>query len=78
MAEQHNWLSLQWEETQFGQALLGGGISSETLEEWSKDPQVELPEGGKGSIFDTLEDLDSNECLAKMIELNQLKDMDMI
>mmetsp|Transcript_20858 Transcript_20858/g.29440 ORF Transcript_20858/g.29440 Transcript_20858/m.29440 type:complete len:355 (+) Transcript_20858:230-1294(+) len=78
LAEQHNWLSLQWEETQFGQALLGGGISSETLEEWSKDPQVELPEGGKGSIFDTLEDLDSNECLAKMIELNQLKDMDMI
>mmetsp|Transcript_22413 Transcript_22413/g.34552 ORF Transcript_22413/g.34552 Transcript_22413/m.34552 type:complete len:406 (-) Transcript_22413:116-1333(-) len=78
LAEQNNWLSLDWGETQFGKALIDGGLSTETLKEWSKDPQVELAEGGKGSIFDALEDLDAPECLAKMIELNQLKDMDTI
>jgi hypothetical protein len=33
---------------------------------------VELPDGGKGSVFDTLEDMDASECLQKIVELYNL------
>lgn len=30
-----------------------------------------MPDGGKGSIFDALEDLDALECLAKAVKISK-------
>ena len=56
----------------FGKALLDAGLSKETIADWSVDPRVNLPGGEKGSVFDTLEDMDVDDCLAKLVELNKL------
>jgi nucleoside diphosphate kinase len=70
LAEKSNWLKRSVEETDFGKALLGKGLSIETIKEWSVDPRVHLPEGGQGSVFDALEDMDAADCLTKLIEIN--------
>merc|ERR1712086_830958 len=50
----------------------GNGISAETIKAWSVDPQVTLPGGDKkGSLFDSVEDMDADACLAKLIEVNK-------
>ncbi len=48
------------------------GLSRATIEAWSVDPRINLPDGTSGSIFDALEDLDVEPCLALMMELNEL------
>merc|ERR1719498_1028806 len=60
-----NWLSVPLEEDPFAQAMLAAGIPKETVEAWTKDPQVPIGDGKKGSIFDALEDMNSSDCLAK-------------
>ncbi len=35
------------------------------MKEWSVDPQVKFA-GGKSSLFDLLEDMDSTACVAKL------------
>merc|ERR1719247_3985901 len=45
--------------------MLGAGIPKETIEAWTKDPQVDIGGGKKGSLFDALEDMNSSDCLAK-------------
>merc|ERR1712100_910880 len=35
------------------------------VEAWTKDPQVPIGDGKKGSIFDAFEDMNSSDCLAK-------------
>lgn len=65
LAERNNWLGVPFAEDSFGKELLDAGISEETLTAWSVDPAVEF-EGVKKSIFDTLEDMDSDACLVKM------------
>ena len=73
LAEKSNWLKRSVEQDSFGQALLDAGLSKETIEAWSVDPQVTLtPGGGKGSVFDALEDMDVEACLAKLVQLNDL------
>ena len=72
LAEKVNWLKKSVEQDAFGKALLGAGLSKETIEAWSVDPQVTLPGAGKGSVFDALEDMDVEECLAKLVALNDL------
>ena len=72
LAEKSNWLNKKVEEDSFGKALLDAGLSIDTINDWSVDPRVELPEGGKGSVFDALEDMDVDNCLAKLVELNGL------
>lgn len=67
-----NWLQHKIDKDPFGKALLDSGVPKKTIEAWSVDPQVNIPGGDKGSIFDYLEDLDADECLAKMIELSKL------
>lgn len=64
LAERMNWLKTPVEEDVFGARLLSAGVSEETIKAWSVDPQVK----GKG-LFDTLEDMDSDECVAKAVEL---------
>jgi nucleoside diphosphate kinase len=66
LAEQLNWLNRSVSEQPFGAALLGSGLSEETLLAWSKDPQVELKAGGKGSLFDQVEDQSVDECLTTL------------
>ena len=58
----------------FAMALLKyGGISKETILEWSKDPQIILNDDGeRGSIFDALEDMDVLECYHKLVQLNEI------
>lgn len=46
--------------------------------EWSVDPRVTQVDGSLGSVFDALEDLDVDACLAKLVELNELNSNDLI
>jgi len=64
MAERLNWLGVSLEDDAFGQAMLSSGVPKETIMKWTKDPQVPF-DGKKGSLFDLLEDLDYDDCLAK-------------
>ena len=61
-----NWLKVTPQSDELGKKMLNAGISNETIEKWSVDPQVK----GK-SIFDQLEDLDSDDCVKKAAELNK-------
>ncbi|KAL1528534.1 hypothetical protein AB1Y20_009877 [Prymnesium parvum] len=64
LAERLNWLGAKLEDDPFGKAMLESGIPKDTIMKWTKDPQVSF-EGKKSSLFDLLEDLDYDECLAK-------------
>jgi len=72
LAEKCNWLGASIETDGFAKALMDSGLSKKTIEEWSVDPRVNLPGGEKGSVFDALEDLNVDDCLAKLVELNGL------
>jgi len=65
MAERNNWLGVALDQDPFAQALMTAGISKETIAAWTKDPQVDIGEGKKGSLFDALEDMNASDCLAK-------------
>jgi len=72
-AERNNWLGVPIKKDSFGTSLLAAGLSEEMIKEWSVDPQVVIEHvGKKGSIFDQLEDLDSKDCLQKVLELANL------
>jgi len=71
-AEKNNWIGLKIGADRFSKALLSNGVSSKTIKNWSVDPRVNLPEGGEGSVFDTLEDMDVDDCLKRLIELNKI------
>ena len=64
LAERLNWMGAKLEDDPFGKAMLASGISKDTIMAWTKDPQVAY-EGKKASLFDLLEDLDYDDCLAK-------------
>ena len=66
LAEKMNWLKITPEKDLFGQKLIKAGITHETIKAWSIDPQVK----GK-SLFDQLEDTDSNECVTRAVALNK-------
>eukprot|EP00984_Skeletonema_dohrnii_P029466 scaffold20123_cov106-Skeletonema_dohrnii-CCMP3373.AAC.6 len=72
LAEKCNWLGASVDTDGFGKALLDAGLSKKTIAEWSVDPRVTQAGGEKGSVFDALEDMDVEECLAKLVELNGL------
>lgn len=49
----------------FGKQLIAAGVCAKTIEQWSIDPQVTYgPTSIQASLFDTLEDLDADKCLA--------------
>jgi len=68
MCERLNWLGAELKEDSFGSALLAAGIPAETILAWTKDPQVQY-KGEKASLFDSLEDVNSDECLARCCEI---------
>jgi hypothetical protein len=78
LAEKINWLGKDSTTDPFGAALLKAGLSTATIKEWSVDPRVTMPDGSMGSIFDSLEDSDASDCLAKMVEINALNAGDVI
>jgi replication factor A1 len=67
-----NWLGAKAERDAWGKALLDAGVKLKTIKDWTLDPQVTY--GPKlspvtKSIWDTLEDMDSQECLDKCAEV---------
>merc|ERR1719263_850341 len=53
------------ENDSFGHVLLKAGITTSTIEAWSKDPQVTFgPIPMTKSLFDSLEDTDADKCAA--------------
>jgi len=74
-AERNNWLGVPVHSDVFSAQLLDVGVSVETIEAWSVDPQVLIGDGAKASIFDQLEDLDSAECLLEIERLHKLSQL---
>ncbi|KAL7578315.1 hypothetical protein ACA910_012726 [Epithemia clementina (nom. ined.)] len=72
LAEKMNWLGKAVGDYSFGRAILAAGVAKKTVEEWSVDPRVTLPDGSQCSLFDALEDLDVADCLEKLKEVNKL------
>jgi hypothetical protein len=70
LAERMNWLGADAPGDVFGKELIAAGVSQETIKAWSVDPAVTHPEG-KGSVFDLLEDLDADACLAKCLAIER-------
>ena len=48
----------------FGSKLIEAGVSADTIRAWSVDPQVK----GK-SLFDQLEDMNTDDCIKKSVDL---------
>jgi len=78
LAERSNWLAGSIADDPFGKEMLAKGIPEATIKKWSSDPQVPYDaetakETGKakGSIFDALEDLDYEACLAKCVAISR-------
>merc|ERR1719502_1990435 len=70
LAERLNWVGAKLEDDEFGKSMLKAGISEKWITAGCVDPQVLLDaDGNKGSLFDSVEDMDSNDCLAKLSEL---------
>jgi len=73
LAERLNWLGASVSSDPFGKALLDAGVPEQTIKNWSVDPQVVY--GGasmpiKASLFDSLEDTDADQCLARCLMIN--------
>lgn len=76
MAERSNWLGQNIETDTFGKLAIEAGIPKETLVAWSVDPQVTY--GAKymeikKSLFDSVEDVDSDVCLARLLMIQGSK-----
>lgn len=73
LAERMNWLGAKVNEDPFGKVMLESGVSPATIKEWSVDPQVKYGAPSmplKGSLFDSLEDTNSDECAARCMMIN--------
>ena len=69
LSERINWVGVSVDADAFGKGLLAAGVPLSMIMHWTTDPQVNLPEGGKGSLFDALEDLSADQCLAKATKI---------
>merc|ERR1719359_1502171 len=72
LAERMNWLGVSPEDDEFGGQMLKAGISKEIIKAWSVDPRVKISETEEGSLFDSLEDINSDVCIEKSVTLNKL------
>lgn len=67
MAERVNWLGADLKTDPFGRSMVDAGIPEATIKAWSVDPTVVYGAKDypiKKSLFDTLEDTNSDYCLA--------------
>jgi len=72
LAERMNWLGYKAEKDSWGKKLLDAGVRPKTIKDWTLDPPVTY--GAKlspttKSIWDTLEDMDSQECIDKCVDI---------
>ena len=67
LAEKMNWLEIDPASDAFGSEVISLGVD---LKSWTLDPVVAYPDG-KGSLFDALEDMDSDACLDKAVKINE-------
>jgi len=65
LAERANWVKADVATDSFGAQLVAAGVSVDTINAWSVDPQV-LVGGEKGSLFDSVEDMDTAACIEKL------------
>jgi len=68
MAERMNWLGVPLNEDPFAKSLMAAGVDAATIKKWSVDPVVTYGSSQypiKKSLFDSLEDTDSDMCLAR-------------
>lgn len=74
LAERVNWLGADVDSDAFGKGMLAAKVSKGKISEWSGDSQVsvagETAPGKTMSVFDTLEDLDADDSLAKMSKIH--------
>merc|ERR1712048_37059 len=70
-AERNNWLKVPIGKDVFGRSMLEEDVPMETIKAWSVDPQVNIGDGKMGSIFDALEDMNVDDCLAKVVQLSK-------
>merc|ERR1711904_234848 len=78
LAERNNWLAVPFGEDAYGKFLLGAGITEQFLKDGSVDPQVKggggEADGDKpGSLFDSVEDMDSYPCANKLVKLAKMQ-----
>jgi len=76
LAERMNWLGVSMKDDEFAQSLVSAGISEATIKEWSVDPVVTYGSDSlpiKKSLFDSLEDTDSDMCIAQAMMINGAK-----
>ena len=69
LAEKGNWANKSIKKDPFGSALLSRGLSAKRISALSLDPQVQLPDGNTGSLFDAVEDMDVGECLDTLTDM---------
>jgi len=73
LCERMNWLGYKADRDPWGKALLNAGVRPKTIKDWSLDPAVSygstLSPTVK-SIYDTVEDLDSQACIDKCVEID--------
>merc|ERR1711920_1112055 len=65
LAERMNWLETPCRKDSYCQALVRAGVKEAVIKAWSVDPQVNIDGGKKGSLFDSLEDLDASACIQR-------------
>jgi hypothetical protein len=74
LAERVNWLGADLKSDAFGKGLVAASVTPATIMKWSEDAQVvvegETAPGKTMSVFDTLEDLDADDVLAKVSKIN--------
>jgi len=73
LAERMNWLGYMAETDSFGKALLDAGVRMQTITDWCLDPAVTYGVAENPtvkSIWDTLEDMDAEDCLNKCAEID--------
>mmetsp|Transcript_55956 Transcript_55956/g.120036 ORF Transcript_55956/g.120036 Transcript_55956/m.120036 type:complete len:484 (+) Transcript_55956:346-1797(+) len=68
LAERMNWLNMDASKDVFGAPLLAAGVPLKIIKEWARDPQVNVGDK-QGSLYDSLEDMNASDCLAKASDL---------
>jgi nucleoside diphosphate kinase len=74
VAERLNWLGKRCNQDSYCKALVRAGVKEATIQAWSVDPQVKIDASGKkGSLFDSLEDMDAQACINKAKSLQSMQ-----
>jgi len=74
LCERMNWLGVKADRDPWGKALLAAGVKPQTIKKWSLDPVVTYGEKlnpTSKSIWDTVEDMDSQKCIDECVEIDQ-------